>query len=320
MGGCSVAGRPQLQSELGDLRPARPDQTMEGKELERGLSSDSPLYEAQHFSPGLPSLLARPPSERTAWVPQWPQMWSMAAPQPRTQHRTQAQVWGDPAFRPFFPDPAQDQSVPASSGGFRSPWEPPHDVKTLETVLNSVVEQQPLNYRADLPPFRQQAENLTASSSSPATSSPAHSQGGDTALNSEQFYHHNTAGPAEAGTFQHPGYTSTTTATTATAPAAHYGNSPSEPANLTIKTAESEVSSEENRPEMSPDLPKDLSCDRHTEEYPRDYSASYERRENSRAEGEEQEESYNIIKNMTEKYGESAVKQTEEVPSQIEQG
>ena len=71
---------------------------------------------------------------------------------------------------------------------------------------------------------------------------------------------------------------------------------------------------------MSPDLPKDLSCDRHTEEYPRDYSASYERRENSRAEGEEQEESYNIIKNMTEKYGESAVKQTEEVPSQIEQG
>ena len=89
-------------------------------------------------------------------------MWSMAAPLAAPQHRSHAQVWGDPSFRSFFPDPSQDPS--ASSAGFRSPWEAPHDVKTLETVLNSVAEQQPLNYRTDIPPFRQQAENLTAAS------------------------------------------------------------------------------------------------------------------------------------------------------------
>ena len=290
------------------------------KELERSLSTggggEPPLYspDAQHFSPGLPSLLQRPQSgERAAWVAQWPQMWSMAAP----QHRSHAQVWGDPTFRPFFPDPSQDLSQSSSAtAGFRSPWEPPHDVKTIETVLSSVVEQQqqqqqPLNYRTDLPPFRPQPENLTAaSSSSPATSSPGHSQAEpDTALTTEQFYQQNTA---EAATF-HQGYP---------AGNSHYENSPSEPANLTLKTAE-KSQGEENRPELSPDLPKDLSCDRHAEEYPRDYSASYERRENSRVEEgerEEQEESYNIIKNMTEKYGESAVKQPEEVPSQREQG
>ena len=188
-------------------------------------------------------------------------------------------------------------------------------MKTIENVLNSVVEQQPLNYRTDIPPFRQQAENLTAaSSSSPATSSPAHSQAeADTVLNPEQFYQQNTG---EAATFHQPGYP---------AGNSHYANSPSEPANLTLKTAEKsqaepELCGEENRPELSPDLPKDLSCDRHAEEYPRDYSASYERRENNREEvereREEQEESYDIIKNMTEKYGEPA----EGVASHSEQG
>ena len=274
----------------------------------------SALYESQHFSPGLPSLLQRPQSsERSAWVPQWPQMWGMAAPLAAPQHRTHAQVWGDPTFRHFFPDPSQDPS--SSSGGFRSPWEPPHDVKTIENVLNSVVEQQPLNYRTDIPQFRQQAENLTAaSSSSPATSSPAHSQTeGDTGVTTEQFYQQNT--------FQHPA----PAPAPAPAPvpgysAASYANSPSEPANLTLNPGEPETSGEENRPELSPDLPKDLSCDRQTEEYPRDYSASYERRENNREEvereREEQEESYDIIKNMTEKYGEPA----EGVASHSEQG
>ena len=134
--------------------------------------------------------------------------------------------------------------------------------------------------------------------------SPAHSQG---ETDKREFsYEQNSRAGSEA-TFEHPAYTATTAAT-------FTSHSPPGPHQETSHT-------EELRLEETQDTPKDLTCDRQQEEYPRDYSASFERKEeNKTEEGAGTEQEYDIIKNMTEKYGESTVKQTEEVPSQIEQG
>ena len=164
------------------------------KELERTLTNasagapgdSSSLYDghvssSQHFGSSLPSLLQRQSSERSPWGYRGPHQWP---PQMAwmSQHRAAQQVWGDPSFRQFFTDPSQDlqsgvgQNIAA---GFRSPWEPTHDVKTIENVLNSVTEQ-PVNYRtnqisADLHNFRQQqtmAESLVSSFTNTSKQSP----------------------------------------------------------------------------------------------------------------------------------------------------
>ena len=75
------------------------------------------------------------------------------------------QVWPDPAtFRPFFPEAGPDPHN-TQPPAFRSPWaaEPAHDVKTIETVLNSVTGETG-GYRGgpDLVAFRQQAESLVS--------------------------------------------------------------------------------------------------------------------------------------------------------------
>ena len=269
------------------------------KELERtvhtvhSLSSAPPdsLYEGhsvptgQHFGSSLPSILQRQTGERSPWVPgyraahQWPQMWG------------HAQVWGDPTFRPFFPDPSQDLQAPA--GGFRSGWEPPHDVKTIENVLNCVGDQQGL---------------ASPSQSQGSYHSPDHSQG-EADRQRDFSYEHSSRPGSDVATFEHPAYS------TSTAP--NYIESPNSPANLTVKTDQSQHNEDTDRAntdelsqEENQDLPKDLTCDRQPEDYPRDYSASYERREDredkrteDHTESEHEEHGKDIIKNMTEKYG-----------------
>ena len=127
------------------------------KELERSLSNagapESSLYEAhsssgQHFGSSLPSLLQRQSSDRSAWpgyrgAHQWPAQMAWMS-----QHRAHSHVWGDPSFRQFFSDHSQDlhSGTSPNSPVFRSPWEPGHDVKTIENVLNSTASEQPVNY------------------------------------------------------------------------------------------------------------------------------------------------------------------------------
>ena len=123
------------------------------RELERTLANasagggaeSSSLYDGQHFG----SLLQRQGGgggERSAWpgyrapAHQW-QAAQMASWM--SQHRAGQQMWQ------LFGEQSVGGGQEGGGGQFRSPWEPAHDVKTIETVLNSVSgdQPQPVNYQ-----------------------------------------------------------------------------------------------------------------------------------------------------------------------------
>merc|ERR1719150_295587 len=98
------------------------------KELERTLGGqgDASLYDPAQYSAQLLQQASRGSPSPSPWgyrpPPQWPQMWM-------PQHRGAVpQVWGDPAFRSFFPDSGEQPGEPSQPSPHHS--------------------EQPVNYRA----------------------------------------------------------------------------------------------------------------------------------------------------------------------------
>ena len=290
------------------------------KELERSLSnagaSDSSLYEAhssassgQHFGSALPSLLQRQPSERSPWpgyrgAPQWPAQMAWMS-----QHRAHSQVWGDPSFRQFFSDHSQDLQSGQNVPGFRNPWETTNDAKTVDTNLNTTTAEQPVNYHN----FSGGAEShMTGAGAGQYSESPASgsrtpppapgasevspdtgSQGSERSVDQGQ-------GEEEAATLEQQGYSQVAAHPQAEErieasdvdiksysshpPAQMY--SPVTPQNHAMRE-ESEL--HDNKMEDdSQEMPKDLTCDKIDLDNNTD----------------SQEHNYDVIRNMTAKYGE----------------
>ena len=325
------------------------------KELERTLNNvgasssdttslyDGQVSSGQHLGSSLSSLMQRQGTDRSPWAGyrnahQWSQMAWMS------QHRAAQQVWGDPSFRQFFADPSsQDiQSGSQNISGFRSPWEPTHDVKTIENVLNSVSDH-PVNYRTrdqipDMTSFRQQAAEMmssygTGSSKTPPQDSSPSTQTSETYKKDDSPTHSHTDEfkQQEQETFadaQHkqspesqyhdesPATNKTDQSTDHSKPDITQGQEQmrqsgnfqedtecsENPTNLALKDQKQVVEHEGNtlQGESSPEQPKDLTCDK----------AEMEEDTSSQNEPPKDTE-YDIIKNMTEKFGNKQIENEE---------
>ena len=284
------------------------------KELERSLSNagatESSLYEAhssgsgQHFGSALPSLLQRQSSERSPWpgyrgAPQWPAQMAWMS-----QHRAHSQVWGDPSFRQFFSDHSQDLQSGQNIPGFRNPWETTNEVKTIENTLSTAPADQPVNYHNFSGPgaeshmtgagqYSESPASGTGSRSPPPAPgasevSPDHgSQGsersadhsqGEEELNTTEQQEYSQLAPAQ------PQAENKTEATDGDV------NSYSSQQSDHVLRNKSEVQDEGNKmDDESQEMPKDLSCDK--------------LELNNGTDG--QEHSYDVIRSMTAKYGET---------------
>ena len=289
------------------------------KELERSLSnagagSDSSLYEAhsssassgQHFGSALPSLLQRQPSERSPWpgyrgAPQWPAQMAWMS-----QHRAHSQVWGDPSFRQFFSDHSQDLQSGQNVPGFRNPWETTtNDAKTVDTSLNTTTTEQPVNYHN----FSGGAEiHMTGAgqaqySESPASGSRTPPPASDTGSRGSERSVDQAQGEEETQTLEQQEYSQVTAhhqteertgatdedikSYSSSHPTAQMYSPAAAPQNHAVRE-QSELH-DDKMDDDSQEMPKDLTRDKIDLD--------------NNTDG--QEHSYDVIRNMTAKYGEA---------------
>ena len=260
------------------------------RELERTLANasasssgaeSSSLYDGQHFG----SLLQRPgggSGERSAWpgyrgpAHQW-QAAQMASWM--SQHRA-GQMWQ------LFGEQSAGggQETAAGGGQFRSPWEPAHDVKTIETVLNSVSgdQPQPVNYN-----YRGHG---TAPDQTPAQLSSSYTAQSDNTDN-------NTGDQSPKQSQVPPG---------------EENSQPSETEDYACedKNINPEAKGQENDTETCRGQPEKMETNQSSPEEPKDLSLEKEAPENNVE--RVPRDDYDIIKNMTEKYGANINKEVEE--------